>query len=143
MNDNDPFFTAFRGYLKGIKGWQDLDVFLETLESTNDGNWYIYTVTEQPPASPVSSEQFTTFLHDTHQLLRERHKEDYCGIVYVDNVEQPGLVKIYDPDNLGVVCGFSDNPPLPGWVLSRLKPCDLNKPEPPESFWKKCLQKFS
>jgi hypothetical protein len=34
-------------------------------------------------------------------------------------------VKIYDPHNLGVSCGYSDNPPLPGWVLSKLAPVDL------------------
>jgi len=142
MNDNDPYYVAFCGYLKGIKEWQDLDAFLDTLKSINDGNWYIYTISEQPPETPASTEEFSTFIHDTNQLLRERHKEDYCGIVYVDNIDQPGFIKIYDPDNLGVVCGFSDNPPLPGWILSRLKPCDLNEPEP-VSFWKKCLHKFS
>ena len=35
------------------------------------------------------------------------------------------MVKIYDPNNLGVSCGYSDNPPLPGWVLSRVAPVDL------------------
>jgi hypothetical protein len=35
------------------------------------------------------------------------------------------LVKIFDPHNLGVSCGFSDNPPLPGWILSKLAPIDL------------------
>ena len=41
------------------------------------------------------------------------------------NLQQPSMVKIYDPHNLGVSCGFSENPPLPGWVLSRLPPEDL------------------
>jgi hypothetical protein len=35
------------------------------------------------------------------------------------------MIKIYDPNNLGVSCGYSDNPPLPGWVLSRIAPVDL------------------
>ena len=141
INEDIPFYAAFRGYLKGIKGWQDLDTLLNTLEATNDGRWYIYTLADQPPETPAATGQFRAFLHDTNQLLRQRHQEDYCGIVYVDNVEQPQFVKIYDPDNLGVVCGFSDNPPLPGWILSREKPCDLNEPEP-VSFWQKCLHKF-
>ncbi|MCG8047412.1 MAG: hypothetical protein N0E48_17590 [Candidatus Thiodiazotropha endolucinida] len=47
-------------------------------------------------------------------------------------ISQAGDVKfhytqccIYDPNNLGVSCGYSDNPPLPGWVLSKLPPIDL------------------
>jgi len=34
-------------------------------------------------------------------------------------------VKIYDPGNLSVVCGFSETSPLPGWTLSLDAPCDL------------------
>jgi len=41
------------------------------------------------------------------------------------------MVKIYDPHNLGVTCGYSDNPPLPGWVLSRLAPVDLEAARQP------------
>jgi len=41
----------------------------------------------------------------------------------------------------GVSCGFSDNPPLPGWVLSRLQPCDLPStrivPNNRRRWWKK------
>jgi hypothetical protein len=59
------------------------------------------------------------------QLLRADHQEDYCGIVYADDLASPSFIKVYDPHNLGVVCGFSDDPPLPGWVLSKLRPCDL------------------
>ena len=59
------------------------------------------------------------------KLLRQEHNEDYCGIVYADDIKQPAFVKIYDPNNLGVSCGYSDNPPLPGWVMSKLPPCDL------------------
>ena len=46
------------------------------------------------------------------------------------SLDEPRFVKIFDPNNLGVSCGFSDNPPLPGWVLSRLEPVDLNADMP-------------
>ena len=32
---------------------------------------------------------------------------------------------IGEVDNLGVSCGYSDNPPLPGWVMSLIPPVDL------------------
>jgi len=54
------------------------------------------------------------------------HGEDYCGIVYVDNKQQPSLIKIYDPNHLGSSCGSSGAPPpLPGWTISLEQPCDL------------------
>ncbi len=71
------------------------------------------------------------FIDEIDALLREQHAEAYCGIVYADNPTDPGFIKIYDPDNLGVVCGFSDNPPLPGWVLSLTAPVDLPTALPP------------
>ena len=58
------------------------------------------------------------------------HPHDYCGIVYADQLDAPSFVKIFDPNNLGVSCGFSDNPPLPGWILCRVPPEDL-KPDAP------------
>ncbi|MDJ0873574.1 MAG: hypothetical protein QNJ87_17615, partial [Gammaproteobacteria bacterium] len=53
------------------------------------------------------------------------------GIVYADDLEKPSFVKIYDPNNLGMVCGYSEQPPLPGWVMSKLRPADLQTAMPP------------
>ena len=73
----------------------------------------------------------------------EEHAEEYCGIVYADSFETPSFVKIYDPGNLGVSCGYSDHPPLPGWILSRLPPSDLNAaamlPANRKRWWRRLL----
>jgi hypothetical protein len=55
-------------------------------------------------------------------LLRDEHRESYCGIVYADDLDKPRLIKIYDPNNLGSSCGSSKNPPGPGWIMSRCAP---------------------
>jgi hypothetical protein len=62
------------------------------------------------------------FIDEVDALLHHEHFEDYCGIVYTDSTKDPALIKIFDPDNFGVSCGFSNNPPLPGWVLSLIPP---------------------
>ena len=142
MNDSHPYKIASRGSFKGIRHWHEFDAFWTNLEQLNDAQWYIYDTNKEPPDTTASAAIFSDFLAMTNHLLHEKHQEEYCGIVYVDNMEQPAFIKIYDPSNLGVVCGFSDNPPLPGWILSRMAPCDLHQPEP-ESFWKKCLHRFS
>ena len=90
-------------------------------------------------------QQLDTFLNEVTDLLKEEHQEDYCGIVYADNKKDPSFIKIYDPNNLGVVCGFSNNPPLPGWVLSEIKPTDLNAalPQPGnrKRWWQRIFSK--
>ncbi|MGD8575764.1 MAG: hypothetical protein PVG13_01630, partial [Thiohalophilus sp.] len=110
--------------------WPQLDTLWETLREQPKA-WYIYAVGEMPPEKPVDAQQLNTFINEIDALLRQEHDEDYCGIVYVDKPSDPGFIKIYDPNNLGVSCGYSDNPPLPGWVLSLIPPVDLPAALPP------------
>jgi hypothetical protein len=126
----DPFRQAFQGRFESVLRWEQLDALWEVLRQDADGGWHIYAVGEPPPGEPVSGELLRTFISEIDQLLRREHAEDYCGIVYADSFESPGFVKIFDPNNLGVSCGYSDSPPLPGWVLSKLSPVDLNSDAP-------------
>jgi len=121
----DPFRQAFKGRFESILRWEQLEGLWEALRRDAGGGWYIYAIGETPPSQVVSGELLKTFLSEIDQLLRKEHGEDYCGIVYTDSMQAPQFVKIFDPNNLGVSCGFSDNPPLPGWILSKLPPSDL------------------
>jgi hypothetical protein len=125
-----PFLEAFRGSFRGILQWEQLDRLWDAVRAQAQRGWYIYAIGEEPPRTPADPERLESFLREIDALLRREHEEDYCGIVYADNPEQPALVKIFDPNNLGVVCGYSDNPPLPGWVLSAQPPCELKARQP-------------
>lgn len=129
MNNSstEPFLQAYRGSFVGIRQWQDLDTFWEILRSKADDSWYIYAIGEPVPSAPCSGEKLTHFINEIDTLLRKEHEEEYCGIVYVDDKNDPQFIKIYDPNNLGVVCGFSDSPPLAGWTISHLPPVELSK----------------
>lgn len=110
--------------------WQQLTAFWQRLAPEG---WYLYAVGEAVPTEPASAAITTEFVKRIDTLLRDDHRHDYCGIVYADNLEAPTFVKIYDPNNLGVSCGFSTNPPLPGWIMSRVPPDDLDAGrQPPE-----------
>lgn len=130
MSAPDPFLVAFDGRFHNVLRWEQLDELWEKLHHAADSDWYIYVIGEPPPVEPASAELLRTFLAEIGRLLRKDHDEEYCGIVYTDSFEQPGFVKIFDPHNLGVSCGFSDRPPLPGWILSRLPPADLQASVP-------------
>ena len=128
-----------KGTFKGILRWPQWDAFLEVLRARNDGQWYVYFLGEGLPAAPLSSEAFPRFLDEIDALLRRDHDEDYLGIVYADDLQEPGMVKIFDPNNLGSSCGSSGELILPGWILSRLAPEDLKSqqitPEGRRRWW--------
>ncbi len=121
----DPFYEKFKGSFTSCMRWDDLTVLWETLKQHANLNWYIYAIGEPVPDSPASKKELILFITEMDKLLHIEHGEDYCGIVYADNKNAPTFIKIYDPNNLGVSCGFSHNPPLPGWVLSVIPPKPL------------------
>ena len=125
MNDTTDYMQAFRGSFTSALRWHHLDELWQVLREDAAGGWYLYAIGEPPPQRTSSGEEVMTFTHEIDKLLRAEHDEKYCGIVYADDLRAPAFVKIYDPNNLGVSCGYSDNPPLPGWVMSKLQPVDL------------------
>jgi hypothetical protein len=130
MRSSDTFYRAFRGNFSSLLSWQQLDEFWEVLRRKADAGWYIYAIGTPVPAQISSSADVVKFINEVGALLRKEHYEDYCGIVYTDSRQDPTLVKIFDPDNLGVACGFSNHPPLPGWILSLIPPQPLETRRP-------------
>ncbi len=135
------FLQKYSGFLGGVMKWEDLSKLWSTISDQQSSSWYVYAVGEQVPVKTATGEQLHQFIVSIDELLRKEHDEDYCGIVYVDDIENPEFIKIYDPNNLGVVCGYSENPPLPGWVMSQVQPEDLELAFPPPAsrkrWWKK------
>ena len=135
------YVEAFRGSFTSLMRWHHLDEFWGTLKQQAGNGWYIYAVGETPPDGIASEDHVLKFIDEIDVLLHKEHDEDYCGIVYADDKEAPSFIKIFDPNNLGVSCGFSDNPPLPGWILSREKPVELesalNPPNNRRRWWQK------
>jgi hypothetical protein len=122
--------------------WPQLDTLWQTLSQQAEAGWYAYAIGETPPTEPLSAAELENFIKEIDALLRREHEEDYCGIVYVDEPSQPRLIKIYDPNNLGVACGFSEAPPLPGWTLSLDAPCDLEQALPPPANRRRWWQRL-
>ncbi len=135
------FQALYSGRLWSVLSWEQLDAFWTRIDPA--AGWYVYAVGEPPPAAPANPENVSAFIGKIDALLRHEHRHDYCGIVYADRLDAPRLVKIFDPNHLGVSCGFSDNPPLPGWILSRVAPEDLAPDSPlPEGrrrWWRTLL----
>ena len=86
---DNPYKSAFYGYFKGIKSWNDLAAFWQHLSQLADDQWFVYDTSQLPPIAPLSAQAFKDFIQEADDYLRSNHDEDYCGIVYVDNIESP------------------------------------------------------
>lgn len=131
QSGNDrTYLTAFRGGFTSTLRWPQLDELWRQVRA-QPADWYVYAIGEPPPTEVADVQALLRFIDEIDVLLRREHDENYCGIVYADDLRSPSMIKVYDPNNLGVSCGYSDNPPLPGWVLSRLRPIDLEAARQP------------
>lgn len=123
-SSDNPFEERLWGRFSGVLRWEQLEALWERVLAEPEG-WYLYEVGEAVPEDTVDPHGLGGLLHDVDRVLREKHRHDYCGIVYVDDPALPGLIKIYDPGNLGVVCGPGNERVLPRWILSRERPQPL------------------
>jgi len=136
--------TQYNEPLTGLMRWPQWDGLMARLNNGNDGGWYVYYVGEEVPEDPLSTQLFEQFMAALNTLLHRDHREDYLGIVFVDNIEEPEFIKIYDPNNLGASCGSIGHRVLPGWVISRCPSVDLQaefpNPGGRQRWWKSLIK---
>lgn len=143
MSAHTEFERLYEGMLYSVMRWDQLTAFWNRIDA--DAGWYLYAVGQAVPTAPAPADKVRQFMAEIDTLLRREHHEDYCAIVYADDLESPRLVKIYDPNHLGSSCGSSatKSSVLPGWVMSRVPPVELKSNLPVtgqrrrwwEAFW--------
>lgn len=123
MRVTTDFEAKYWGTLYNLLSWDQLTAFWNKLDRTS--GWYLYAVGQELPSAKSNAEAVELFVQHIDALLRKEHEEDYCGIVYADDLESPSFIKIYDPHNLGVSCGSSGQHIYPGWIMSLQQPVEL------------------
>ena len=131
MHSADPatFHARLKGSFTGILQWQQLDALWGRVKS---GTWYFYQLGEELPTTALSGDELEHRIDALDALLRRDHDYNYCGIVYADDAEQPTLIKVYDPNNMGSSCSGNAAPSPPGWILSTTPPAliEIHAPTP-------------
>ena len=140
MNYLDKFQSRFIGVMQ----WDNCNALFNTLTANPTNDWYLYDTTAVLPSEIIDAESLITQLKLIKSIIQTEHQERYCGIVYVDDLEKPSFVKIFHPNNLGKTCGSSEYPPIPQWLLSKIKPVDIiekfsSSPEKQQDFVSKLL----
>lgn len=132
MNKSDVITDHTNGSLPGFKSrlessfsgvlrWPQLDELWTNVLSNGD-EWYFYQVGSPLPVDTLHGQPLSQTIKELDNLIRQEHDYDYCGIVYVDNSKEPGLIKVYDPAGLGSSCGCGGNQILPRWFISKYPP---------------------
>lgn len=142
MTDISEFDRSFNGLLYSVMRWDQLTVFWQKVDA--DAGWYLYAVGQEVPKQPSTADKVQQFTRDLDDLLRRDHHEDYCAIVYADNLDAPNFIKIYDPNHLGSSCGSSSTKSsvLPGWIMSLTPPRELETSSVVTSQRKRWWQTF-
>ncbi|MDP2132214.1 MAG: hypothetical protein Q8J99_01245 [Sulfuritalea sp.] len=118
------FQLLYTGRVWSVLAWDQLTALWKRVDPA--AGWYLLAVGVSPTPTLADAATVSAFIERIDALLRADHHESYCGIVYADDLENPRLIKIYDPNNLGSSCGSSKNPPGPGWIMSRVKPDEMS-----------------
>lgn len=138
--DPAAFHARLKGTFAGIMQWQQLDALWATVKT---GEWYFYQIGEALPIVPLRGDGLAQRLDALGELLRREHEYSYCGIVYADDVAQPTLIKVYDPNQMGSSCSHSATPSPPGWVLSTEPPALIERQAPTPANRRRWWQLFS
>lgn len=132
------FERLYHGMLYGLMSWEQFNAFWSAIDPA--AGWYLYAVGQDIPGQPANTDVVRAFLREIDTLLKREHEPDYCGIVYADDLQNPRLVKIYDPHQLGSSCGSSGTTVPPGWVMSRTQPVEIKPaghiPNNRKRWWK-------
>lgn len=125
MPDTSEFDRYYDGLLYSVMRWDQLTAFWQKVDA--EAGWYLYAVGQDAPRAPSPTDKVQQFMRELDELLRREHHEDYCAIVYADNLDAPNFIKIYDPNHLGSSCGSSSmkSSVLPGWLMSKTPPREL------------------
>ncbi len=136
----EAFHARLKGTFSGILQWQQLD---ELWARVKPGLWFFYQVGEDVPEEALGGGELAARIDALNRLLHSEHDYHYCGIVYADDVEQPTLIKVYDPGNMGSSCSRDTTPSPPGWILSTEPPALIETHAPTPNNRKRWWQLFS
>lgn len=138
-NAASDFRTRLNGRFQGMLHWHQLDALWQKVKP---GVWYVYQIGESIPTAPLQGTALAQRVDALDALLRREHDLDYCGIVYADDAEQPTLIKVYDPNQIGSSCSSGPAAP-PGWILSLTPPQEIVLHAPATQSRRRWWQLFS
>jgi TusA-related sulfurtransferase len=125
-SEDDNFIELAQGNLYGLLSWDEFDQTCQYIKDAKDHNWYIYEIDKPLPDNASTDAQINQFIDSLNANIHEEYSREHCGIAFVDSVDNPSILKVFNPKLLKSICNIYGSSPIHGWVISRNKPVDLN-----------------
>lgn len=133
------FAEHYWGHFAACLRWEQAEAVAERAAGT--GPWQAVRPEQSPVAvEDLSGEQAAQRLREDLAEMRRLKRGDYCNLVFVDDPDDPGLIKAFHPRRAGDACRVGGEPIQPWLVLSRY-PVDTGVfetgagPEEEQSSW--------
>jgi len=127
------FWAAYQGRFSGVLNWPDVEAFWASMAASS-GGWFVFGTEQVAPDATATAAEFAETLGKATELINTRRDRSHCGAIYVDDIQSPTFIKIFDPAAMGSACNISGIPVLPRWIISRIKPDNVPPPPPPENL---------
>ncbi|MDQ7071474.1 MAG: hypothetical protein Q9M48_12190 [Rhodobacterales bacterium] len=124
------YWHHYQGRFSSLLNWQDVDAFWGKIAAM-DAEWYVFENGQRVPTKPLGEDALSQVLADAKSLINSRRDMAYSGAIYVDDLEFPRMIKIFDPSNMGSVCSCSPERIMPRYTLSKMPPDALPEPVEP------------
>jgi len=141
------FAERYWGRFSGCIRWEHAEAVAEAAAASG-ATWYAVSPEAGPeaPVETLSGEEAAERLREHLAEMRRAKKGDYCNLVFVDDPEAPGLIKVFHPRRSGDACRVGGDP-IPPWLLLSRYPVEsaVYAPEPPAedepvSRWRRVLR---
>lgn len=140
------FEQRYWGRFSACLRWADAEAAAEAV-ATSAGPWYAASPEEGGDAAvaELSSAEAAERLHQRLGEMRRLKRSDYCNLVFVDDLESPGMIKAFHPKRAGDACRVGGDP-IPPWDVLSTVPIDaavFAPSEPPaqkQGVWQRVLR---
>ncbi|KPV39467.1 hypothetical protein AN478_09875 [Thiohalorhabdus denitrificans] len=139
------FAERYWGSFTGCIRWEQAEAVAERLAAT-EGPWYVVSPEEGAAAAveelapTEAAERLGGHLAEMQRLK----KGPYCNLAFVDDAEDPRLIKLFHPKRAGDACRVGGDP-IPPWVVLSRYPVDPAvfapaREEPQGSWWQRMIR---
>lgn len=121
------YWRHYQGRFSSLLNWRDVDAFWVKIAAMKS-DWYVFETGAQIPTEPATNMALSEVLAAAQIMVNTRREMAYSGTIYVDDIEMPTMIKVFDPTNMGSACSCSGERIMPRYILSQIPPDALPAP---------------
>ena len=125
MTAPPTFAERFNGKFWGVLRWTQYDSIFAKVAETPEG-WYVWHTPDPVPSAPCTADGMTALFRRFDEKFATERARDSLGFVYVDDMEAPTFIKVFDPMKMGG-CGGGGKAKPPEWLLTTMPPEEIEE----------------